>query len=110
MWTVHTFPKGSLIFSQIGRLEWQLFLPIGATLGVIGLGVWAFLRAKKWREELAQEDLLAPQEQLDHYQQLVDDGLLDPQEFARIKEQLEKLARPQEPDAKHQPPDTSFPE
>jgi hypothetical protein len=51
---------------------------------------------------------------LEHFQQLFDDGLLDPAEFERIKARLQ--ARPAQTDLKpedaspstDQPPDTSF--
>ena|ERR1019366_5083585 len=114
MWMVHSFRADGILLGQIGRLEWELALPVGAMLGVVALGAWAIYRVKCWREELAQEEPLAPQELLDHYQQMVDDGLLDPQEFARIKARLElprNAAPSNELDASpppNQPPDTSF--
>jgi hypothetical protein len=107
MWTVHTSEAGSLLFGQVGRLEWDLILPVGALIGVGALGIWAIVKVKKWRVEEAEE-------QIDHYQKMVDEGMLDPQELARIKAQLVKeahrggTANDLTPPATGQPPDTSI--
>lgn len=114
MWTVHNSAAGSFLFGQVGRLEWDLFLPVGALIGVVALGIWAIVKVKKWREEDAEVVGPTPLEHLDHYQKMVDEGMLDPQELDRIKAQLEKEAHPTEPandqtpPAADQPPDTSI--
>src|SRR5438270_214641 len=112
MWTVHTSEAGPLLFGQVGRLEWDLILPVGALIGVVALGIWAIVTVKKWRVEDAEVAGPTHQEQLDHYQKMVDEGLLDPQELARIKGQLDgkttatEPANDQTPPAAGQPPDT----
>jgi hypothetical protein len=113
MWMVQSLQAGPPLFGQFGRLEWELALPIGATLGAIALGFWVIYRVKRWREELVQDEPGAPKELLDHYQQMVDDGLLDPQEFAKIKAQMDKQPNtpPNEsdpPPSTTQPPDNSI--
>jgi hypothetical protein len=114
MWTVHTSAAGPLLFGQIGRLEWDLILPVGALIGVVALGIWAIFKVKKWRQEEAEVVGPTLQEQLDHYQKMVDEGMLDPEELARIKAQLDKKptatepANEQTPPAAGQPPDTSI--
>jgi hypothetical protein len=105
MWTVHNPAAGAILFGQV-RLEWDLILACGALLCVVALGVWAIVKVKKWREEEAEEVGPTHQQLLEHYQQMVDDGLLDPDELARVKAQLEQVAPP----ASDQPPDDTIQE
>ena len=115
MWTVHTYQAGMVLFSQVRLLDWDFWLPVGAFIGVLALGFWALYRVKRWREETAEKSVpLPPTEQLAHYQKMVDDGLLDPEEFARIKARMEMIVSPlpskidkSQPPA-NQPPDASF--
>ena len=112
MWTVN-LAAGSLVFAQAGRVEWVLLVPVGALIGVLALGVWAIYKVKKWREETAEEVGPTSHEQLDHFQQMVDEGQLDPEEFARIKTQLDAKPLPPEhgktdPPKSEQPPDTGI--
>ena len=111
MWMVHNSPAGAVLFAQRTLWHLDLWLAVGALLGVVGLGIWAIYKVKRWREEEAEQTPLSPQQQIEHYQKLVDDGLLDPNEFAEIKARLE--ARANTPTAvdnasPSQPPDTSI--
>ncbi|HZZ81431.1 MAG TPA: hypothetical protein VFE62_23215 [Gemmataceae bacterium] len=112
MWTVNSV-AGPIIFAQAERSEGDLLCAIGALIGVLALGYWAIAKVKKWREETAEEVGPTSYEQLDHFQQMVDEGQLDPEEFARIKAQLDAKALPPEhgnddPPKSEQPPDTSI--
>jgi hypothetical protein len=115
MWMDHSLRTAAILFAQLGKdlrpnpppaSKWEIWLALGALVGAVALGCWAIYRVKRWREETVQEDLPSPQQQLDHYQKMVDDGLLDPNEFARIKAHMEKPPAP--PPNASQPPDTSF--
>ena len=119
MWMDRSWPTLAILFAQVGRgsgqdvrpaSQWDIGLAFGALIAAMALGFWAIYRIKRWRENLAQDEPLTPQEHLDHYQQLVDDGLLDASEFARIKAQMEKPTHPapSPPPPASQPPDTSF--
>ena len=115
MWTVHNSPAAMFLFGQVGVFfDWDLCLPAGAIVVVIGFGFWAILQVKRWREETVEFDALSYEEQIGYYQQMVTDGLLDPEEFVRIKAQLETRAglrtpNPDEtPPPANQPPDTSI--
>ena len=107
MWTVHTPQTSIILFAQNGHLQWDFLLAAGGLIGVVGLGIWAIYLLKRWRDDTAQEAPLSPQEQLDYYQKMADDGLLDPQEFARIKELMEH-GPPATPPRPRRPPDTSI--
>jgi hypothetical protein len=103
----------SLPFAQVGRLDWDLILPVTGLIAAVGLGVWVIMKVKKWREAEAEAVPPTLEEQLAHYQQLVDDGELDPEEFGRIKAQLG--VKPDEPTdtpapPADQPPDSSIKE
>ncbi len=54
------------------------------------------------------DEALAPEEQLQRYQQMVEDGLLDPQDFARIQARMQPKPSEPTPPASNQPPDTSI--
>jgi hypothetical protein len=84
----------------------DIWLTVAALLAIVAFGIWAISRAKRWREETRQETA-TPKEQLDHFQKMVDDGLLDAEEFARIKARMEA---PHPPPHASQPPDTSIQE
>jgi hypothetical protein len=83
----------------MGLIHWDLWLTAGALLGVLSLGAWAIYKIKLWREETAVQAPLSPDEQLDHYRQMMEAGDLDPQEFARIEAQMKPTSSP---------PDTSI--
>jgi hypothetical protein len=120
MWTLRSTPAAAILFAQVGNdlrpnappaSPWEIWLALGGFVGAVALGCWAIYRVKRWREETVQEELLSPQQQLDHYQKMVDDGLLDPNEFAQIKAHMEAFSAPapaNPPPSANQPPDTSF--
>ena len=98
------------MLAQVRPAGWEFWLPVGATIGVVALGIWVIYRAKRWHEEYVQEEpLFSPQEQLQRYQEMMEAGELDPQEFARIQEQIAKQTADPIPPT-NQPPDMSAPE
>lgn len=114
MWMDHPSPTAAILFAQFGKdlrpnappaSPGEIWLALGGLVGAVALGCWAIYRVKRWREETAQEEPLSPQQQIDHYQQMVDDGLLDPNEFTQIKARMENPPPP--PPNASQPPDTS---
>jgi hypothetical protein len=120
MWMDRSTPTAAILFAQLGKdlrrnpppaSPWEIWLAFGSLVGAVALGCWAIYRVKRWREESAQEELLSPQQLIDHYQKMVDDGLLDPEEFAQIKARMEKPIAPAQaspPPVADQPPDNSF--
>ncbi len=107
MWTVHSSQASVFLFGQTGYVQWDLWLAVGALISVVAVGTWAIYKIKQWRDAIAQDVPTTREEQLEHYQSMVKDGSLDPQEFARIKEQMDKppaIAPPLPP----QPPDPSI--
>lgn len=102
MQMVHTFPIMGILPGQILFFEWDTLWRMAIMVGVCALGTWIIIRFKRWRLEISEQSATAPEEQLDHYQQMVEDGLLDPDEFARIKDHMKKQAsegpaQPQDP-------------
>jgi hypothetical protein len=90
MWTVALSCASGLLVAQIGRLlDWHLCWPVGALLGVVALGVWIFVWLKRWRQQSGRDAPASPQTLLDQYEQLAAEGLLDPDELARIKASLQ---------------------
>ena len=115
MWTVHTSQAGTGLFGQVELFwQWDLCLPVGATVGIAALGLWAILKAKRWRDEAAEIRGLAHDDQITQYENMVEDGLLDPEELARIKAKLEARFDPPSADTTppppSQPPDSSIQE
>jgi hypothetical protein len=106
MWTVYAT---AILFAQDKLvLQWDLAIAAGALIGVLALGTWAIYKAKEWRDNSAQDAPVTHSESLEHYQQMVDDGTLDPEEFARIKARL-TLPPPDAITSKNdQPPDTAI--
>jgi hypothetical protein len=122
MWMDRSCPLAAILFAQLGKdlrpnpppaSPWEIWLALGSLVGAVALGCWAIYRVKRWREESAQDELASPQQEIDHYQKMVDDGLLDPDEFAQIRARMEKPSVPaptNPPPAADQPPDNSFSE
>jgi hypothetical protein len=116
MWTFHSRNADTILFSQVGQfLRWDVCLPIGLLIGVVVLGIWTVARIRRWRTEF-MDDLETPAEELtlEHFQQLFDEGLLDPHEFERIKARLQTAPTDMVPKnektdpSNDQPPNTSF--
>jgi hypothetical protein len=57
-----------------------------AFAGAIGLGVAVFVWMRNWRRRLAEE--AAPEEPIETYQQMLDEGLIEAEEFERIAARL----------------------
>ena len=53
---------------------------------VVGLGITAFVWVRNWRRRLAEAATI--DEQIASYQDMLDDGLIDPEEFERIQARL----------------------
>ena len=89
----------------------DLWLTVLALLAVVAIGMWAIGCIKRWRAEAGTETALTQEEQLEHYQKMVDDGLLQPQEFEVIKARMEAAppSGPTQP-LPDQPPDTPIQE
>src|SRR5687767_1086584 len=112
MWTVHNPLAGTRLFAQALSTEWDLCVAAGALFAVLGLGLWAIFKVKQWREKDDALGVLPIDQQLAHYQEMVDEGELDPQEFARIKAKLEGQISSEPPPIEtpaNQPPDGSNP-
>jgi hypothetical protein len=90
MWMARAFQISNvLLFGQLKIFQRvDFWLGVGSLVGILALGSWAISWFKRWRQENMTSLPTLPQNQIDHYQQMVDDGLLDPDEFARIKAQL----------------------
>jgi hypothetical protein len=55
-------------------------------VGAVGLGVAAFVWVRNWRRGLAEEPTI--EEQIESYRHMLDEGLIDDQEYDRIVAQL----------------------
>lgn len=58
---------------------------------LITLGVWAVIRVKRWRQH---NECLSPEQDLSSFRQLFEQGLLQPEEFERVRARLETPASP----------------
>ncbi len=99
------------LFCQSFRWDWNVAIAIGGLLGVLFLGSWAIWQVKSWREVEAQAPPLTIPHQLEHYRNMVDQGLLDPTEFEQIRERLGnqnhgEISPPAQPPAS-EPPEPS---
>jgi hypothetical protein len=88
-------PAGFALWAQ--TFDWELVLLGVALLAVLFIGFWVVLRVRQWQkdEEAAR---LTPQQQLDGYRALLDQGLLEAQEFEKLKARLETKPPASEPE------------
>ena len=63
---------------------------MGALVGVLALGIWVMVWIRRWRQEEIGQDSTSPQDQINRYQEMVEEGLLDPDELARIKDLMNR--------------------
>ena len=115
MWIVCAFQAGNaLLFGQILRFERAICLPLGSLVGLIALGIWAVMRVKRWHQENEAELPTSSQELLNHYEEMVEKGLMLPDELARIKAQWNQQtgagpAQSDKPAPRRNPPTDSPP-
>src|SRR6516165_9991547 len=87
----------ALVFAEIADLgpTLEVIGTVAALLAAIGAGVWAFVWMRNWRRQLAEEAI--SDEPIETYQQMLDDGLIDDQEFERIAARLQTGPTPAAP-------------
>jgi hypothetical protein len=89
----------------IAEFQWDVeLIALAAVLaGLIGAGALAVYRVKRWWNE--SEGPATVEDQIEHYEALVEEGELDPQEFDRIRARLEHETASRQPHAPSaQPP------
>jgi hypothetical protein len=64
----------------------EVIATVTLLIGAIGLGVAGFVWARNWRRRIAEQT--NPEEQIESYQHMLDEGLIEPQEFERIEARL----------------------
>lgn len=69
------------------KLDWELVGLGGLLLVLIALGGWMVGRFRNWREEDKEENL-SREEQVEQYRRMLEQGLLEPEEFERLHRRL----------------------
>jgi len=85
-----------LVFADTARTL-EIIGAAAAFAAAVGAGVAVFVWARDWRRRLAEDT--TTEEPIETYQLMLDEGLLDPQEFDRIQARL-----PRPPDVSAEPP------
>jgi hypothetical protein len=75
-------------------LDWELIGLTAFMAALIGAGMWAIARVKRWHRE-AEEP--ADEITIDTYRTMLDEGTLDDEEFQRIRARLEAKCNPEAP-------------
>ncbi len=89
-------PPAPVLFAAEFEWDSELIALTILLVSMVGLGVAATVWAKRWRK--AAEEPENAEELVEHYEALIDEGLLDPAELERIRACLETQAPPAEPD------------
>jgi hypothetical protein len=97
MWMAHPFQADFVLVGQIAGAErkvslTEVSLPLGILVGVLVLGIGVFVWVRRWRQEYVEDSSSWPQHVLSHYEKMVEEGSLHPDEFARIKARLDQKA------------------
>jgi hypothetical protein len=79
------------------RLDLEWIILATSLVGLILLGLFVIVRYKRWQEAEQTPD---PPTRLEDFKALMEQGLLDPQEFERIREAMQKT-----PESPPEPPD-----
>jgi hypothetical protein len=65
----------------------EVLATIALLAGAIGLGIAVFIWARRWRDRIALDH--EAENSIETYRDMLDDGLIDPAEFARIEARLD---------------------
>lgn len=84
----------------------ELALMGAGLLVLIFAGFWVVMRVRDYQKE-EQADRLSPQQLLEQYRDMLDQGLLEPQEFEKLQKQLG--VRASLPPKAAEPPDKPAP-
>lgn len=79
--------------------DWELVLLGTGLLVLLIIGFWMVMRVRRWQNEEQAERLTSAQ-QLEQYQSLLEEGLLAPEEFEKLRRKLD----PSQPGANPPPP------
>jgi len=101
MWTVGAVPAPMFADLLDLAIDWELAALAVALIALVGLGTAAIVRVRRWWQQPSQDPV---EQQLEIYQTMLDEGLLDPDEFRRIQDRLEGI----DPAPAPPPPDTSI--
>jgi hypothetical protein len=77
---------GLIVANPAAMLEVAAVVALFAA--TIGVGVAVFVWARSWRRRIAEDS--TTEEPIETYQHMLDEGLLDPQEFERIQASLHR--------------------
>ena len=79
--------------------EMAILLPTLLLVAVLGAGLFAIAKARRWRDETDPEpdDDSNPVATLERYRQMAEDGELDPKELAAIEARLRGETKPAPP-------------
>ncbi len=84
-------PLMASLMAALLRLDLELVILTGLLVGVLVLGVSVIVWFKRWQEAQRQTPASPT---LEDYRALVEQGYLDPIEFDRIREHMEKTDTP----------------
>jgi hypothetical protein len=90
-------------------VEMAILLPTLLLLAVLGAGLFAIAKARRWHHEIDGDDEedSSPVATLERYRQMVEEGELDPEELEAIEARIkgaEKPAPPPPPQPVDDPP------
>jgi hypothetical protein len=86
MWNVGP-PAGAAVLTAQFQLDLEWMLLAGAFVGLVLLGAYVIVRFKRW--QAAQQATTLPP-RIEDYRALMEQGLLEPREFERIRDRFEK--------------------
>lgn len=70
-----------------GVLDLELALLGAGLLVLLFIGFWFVIRVRRWQKE-DETERVTPQQQIETYRALMEEGLLDPQEFEKLRQRL----------------------
>lgn len=88
-------PPGLTVWAE-STFDLELVLLGASLLVLVFLGFWMVLRVRRWKNEV-EAKRLTPQQQLEHYRTLLEEGLLEPQEFEELRQRLAPRSVPGTP-------------
>lgn len=77
--------------------EMAILLPTLLLVAVLGAGLFAIAKARRWHDETDPDADSNPVATLERYRQMAEDGELDPKELAAIEARLRGETKPAPP-------------
>lgn len=86
MWFAGHAVSSTFLIGQ-RKLDWELVGLGGLLLALLAAGAWTVTWVRNWRKD-DDQSTVSPEGQVEQYRLMLEEGLLEPEEFDRLRRRL----------------------